>query len=132
MDIRKEIEKIEEITVGFNIVVAEKKAIMILNMINYLNSNLSEIGNNISTEDAIYAIRVAYGIGYEVGNTKQFLGSNITREIAEKTLVIARLIYGKKSKDLLPYLNSCMNYAIRDKEKHQQYMREIDEIENNK
>ena len=130
MDIHKEIIRIEEITVGFDIVLAEKKAAMILNMINYLNSNLSEIGNNISTEDAIYALQWAYGIGYEVGNTKQFLKSNICTEIAEKALSIARLIYGK-SKDFLPYLNLCMNYAIRDKEKHQQYMKEIYEIENN-
>ena len=130
MDIRKEIKSIEEIRLGFNIMLAEKKAVMILNMINYLNSNLSEIGSNISTEDAIYALQWAYGIGYEIGNTRQSWKNNITTEIAEKALPIAKLIYGK-SKDLLPYLNLCMNNAICDKEKHQQYMNEINEIESN-
>ena len=109
---------------------AEKVAQMTLSIINYLSSNISEIGKNILTEDAIYAIRVAAGVVYQIGNTKQFLESNIDVEIVYKTLPIAKLVYGK-NKDLLPYLCTCMNYAIRDKEKHQQYMNEINEIESN-
>ena len=130
MDIRKEIEKIEKTPIGFDIVLAEEVAKMILNVINYLSCNLPEIGKGISKENAISALQEAYALPYVIGATKQSLKSNIDVEIAEKALPIAKLIYGK-NRDLLPYLYTCMNNAIRDKEKHQQYMNEINEIESN-
>ena len=99
-----------------------------LDIIDYLNSNLAEIGKSISIKDVISVLQMAFGTVHVIGNTKQFMKNRLDIEIVEKILPIARLIYGK-NKDLLPYLYTCLNYAIRDKEKHQQYMKEIYEIE---
>ncbi len=130
MIITERIEEIENIEIGFDISLVEKK-------LNMLDSLLSEIENSlfldvckISREDLILVLQHCYGISYEIGNTKQTLNSRKGVEISKRTLSIARLLFGK-SKELLPYLSLNLVNSISDKELHDSINLEISEIKNN-
>ncbi|MBN8702989.1 MAG: hypothetical protein J0M08_07985 [Bacteroidetes bacterium] len=130
MKINERIREIENIEVGFDISLAEKK-------LNMLDSLLSEIENSyfsdickISREEIISVLQHCYGISYEIGNTKQsLLNSNKEIEISKRTLSIARLLFGK-SKELLPYLSLNLVNSISNKELHNSISMEISEIKN--
>ncbi|MCA0365327.1 MAG: hypothetical protein LCH67_14895 [Bacteroidetes bacterium] len=130
MKIKERIKEIENMRVGFDISLAERK-------LNMLDSLLSEIENSsfvnickISREEIISVLRNCYGISYEIGNTKQsLLNSNKEIELSKRTLSIARLLFGK-SKELLPYLNLNLINSISDKELHNKISIEILEIKN--
>lgn len=130
MKIKERIKEIENMIIGFDISLAERK-------FNMVDSLLCEIENTsfvnickISREEIITVLRICYGIFYEIGTTKQtLLDSNKEIELSKRTLSIARLLFGK-SKQLLPYLNIVLNYSFSDKELHNKLSEEISEIEN--
>lgn len=129
MNLKGEIQKIENIQFGFDISLAEEKLNKIILLVDYIESRFFKKGDDIPREDIISVLQQVYGISYEIGNTKQSLQSNKVTELAKRILPIARVIYNKK-RDLLPYLYLNLNNSIGDEKIHQSLSQEISQIEN--
>lgn len=128
MDIKEKIKEIENIQVGFDISLAQKK-------IELIDSLLTEIENSffrdiceIQREDITTILQYCYGISYEIGNMRQSVNLNNDIEIEKRILPIARLLFGR-SKEMLPYLYSNLHSSIGDNELHDLIQSEILEIE---
>lgn len=128
MNISEEISKIEELSVGFDINKAEEKLRKILDVIKFIETNMSQNASLEKTEIEL-VLNHSFGIIYEIGFTKQNVASDNEVLLCEKMLKIARLQYGK-TKTLLPFLNLCMLKSLDNKNYHDQLLREINDIEN--
>lgn len=128
MKLKEKLFEIENIEVGFDVSLAEKK-------LNLLDSLLREIENlafadvcTIQREDLILLLKYCYGISYEIGNTKQsLLNPSKEIEIAQRALLIARFLFGK-SEELLPFLSLCYLNAFDNKSLQDSINMEIEEI----
>jgi hypothetical protein len=128
MNIKEEVEKLNKIHVGYDIVLGEQKASQIMVLIDYIERNLHLIGKSITKEDVILVLQISYGVIYAIGVTKQYPKYPIDVEIAKRILPLARIIYGKR-KELLSYLY--LNLDCRDETKNKLLRNEIAEIEKN-
>ena len=128
MNIKKEIQKIESIDIGYDISLAEKKLNKIIQLVDYVENIFFSEGCDIPREDVISVLQQVYGISHEIGNTRQHLQSNKDVELVKRILPIARLVFNK-SKELLPYLSLNLHNSIGDEKTHELLYREILEIE---
>lgn len=128
MNLKKEIKDIEDIQIGFDISLAENKIDKIIRLVDYIENNFNEERIEIIREDLISVLQQAYGISYEIGNTKQSLQSNKDVELAKRILPIARIVFNK-TKELLPYLYLNLHNSIGHEKIHQLLSQEISEIE---
>lgn len=118
------IDKLENINIGFNVIDADKKIKVAIQLVDYLNKNY----NGLSREDIKLALEWIYGVYYECGNIKQALEHRPDVYLIKKVLPIAQKFY-KDSIELLPFLyanlhnsNSDLNEILKS---------EIDRIEKN-
>ncbi len=128
MNLKKEIKEIGDIQIGFDISLAEPKINKIIRLVDYIEKYFPKEGNGIVREEVIEVLQQAYGISYEIGNTKQSLPSNKDVELARRILPIARIVFNK-TKELLPYLYLNLNNSIGNQKMHQLLNQEISEIE---
>ena len=129
MHIKDQIKEIEDIKVGFNISFAKIKLNKVIHLVDYVENIVLIEKSDIPREDIISVLQQVYGISYEIGNTKQQLGSKKDIELARRILPIARLVF-KKSKELLPYLVLNLHNSIGDEKLHTILNKKISEIQN--
>lgn len=128
MNIKEKIKEIEAIEIGFDMILAEKKASKTAILLDCIEQKIAN-SSLIKKEDIIYILQLVYGLIYEIGDTRQQLQSKADIHLAKRLLPIARMVFGK-NKELLPYLHLNLNYSIGDEKTHHLLEQEISEIEN--
>lgn len=124
MDIYESLRELETMKVGFNLKIAERKSALILEILNFLESNYE----TISSDNKQRILEQTFGFCYELGQTKQQFEPNLEKNLMLRVLPFARLFYGKTDA-LIPYLNASANYVINDSQLHRELKEEINEIE---
>jgi hypothetical protein len=127
MNLEKELSELETINVGFDVLIAKNKVLLIDGIMEYLEENY----NLISVKNKKRILEQVYGIYYEMGNLKQAIKPRADIQLMKRALPLAKSVFGQ-TKELLPYLYSNLHIEIGNERECKLIQNEIDIIESGK